>query len=276
MANDTETIKILFFGDLVGRPGRVAVRDYIENLRQENNLPDFIIANVENASHGFGLTEKNYNDMLEYGVNCMTSGNHIWDKKDIFNYIEQAENLVRPFNYPKGAKGVGSSIFDCNGAKIAVINALGQVFMNIVDSPWQAVVDEIKRLKEITPIVIVDFHAEATAEKICFAKYVSELGVSAFFGTHTHVQTADERIMSNMAYITDAGMCGSDEGVIGMDYNTSLTRFVSGLPERYDVASGGSTVTNVVEVEIETSTGNAIAIKRIFCINNEVVEEKGT
>lgn len=269
MSGDEKTIKILFFGDMVGKPGRYAVRDYIDELRKNDEMPDFIIANVENASHGFGLTEKNYNEISGYGVDCMTSGNHIWDKKDIFNYIDNADKLVRPFNYPAGTPGVGSRIFEIqNGLKIAVVNALGRVFMAPVDSVWECVRDEIKRLKEITPIVIVDFHAEATAEKICFGRFCSELGVSAFFGTHTHVQTADEQIFNNMAYITDAGFSGTSDGVIGMEYSTSLSRFTTVIPERYDVAEGDITQVCAVEVELNPSTGYAVAIKRVFCSRN--------
>lgn len=261
-------IKVVFFGDLVGKPGRFAVRDFLSE-----NKYDFVIANVENASHGFGLTEKNYNELIEYGVNCMTSGNHIWDKREIFNYIDNANNLLRPINYPTGTKGFGSNIFDFDGVKIAVLNVLGKVFINAVDFQWEMIKEEIKRLKEITPIVIIDFHAEATAEKICFAKYCSELGVSAFFGTHTHVQTADESIINGMGYITDAGFCGCTEGVIGMEYQTSLARFLTGIPERYEVANGKSVQVNAVEVEIDTTSGNTVAIKRIFCITDKDKEE---
>lgn len=258
-----KTIKILFFGDLVGKPGRFALRNFL-NENSDKLDEYFIIANVENASHGFGLTEKNYNDLSEWGVDCMTSGNHIWDKKEIFNYIDSAEKLLRPINYPKNLQGAGSRIFEKNGTKIAVINILGKVFMNLVDAQWDIIKEEIKRLKEITPIVIIDFHAEATAEKLCFGRYCSELGVSAFFGTHTHVQTADENIINHMGYITDAGFCGASDGIIGMDYKTSLTRFLTSIPERYEVADGEPLQVNAVEVEIEKDTGYAAAIKRIF------------
>ncbi len=277
----SETIKILFFGDIVGRPGRFVVRDYLADLKEKNALPDFVIANCENASHGFGLTENNYNQLLEYGIDCLTSGNHIFDKKDIFTFIENADRLVRPFNYPNGVPGAGSRILgirdqgletsDCkqdeadHPVKIAVINILGQTFLPPIDSPWTGAIEEIKRLKEITPIVIVDFHAEATAEKICFGKYCSDFGVSAFLGTHTHVQTADEKITDNgMAYITDAGSCGAAEGVIGMDYETSLKRFTTGLPERYDVSDEKPYMINAVEIEVEVATGCATSISRIF------------
>lgn len=268
---DGKTIKILFFGDMVGKPGRFALRDY---LAEKSSQYDFVIANVENASHGFGLTEKNYNDISDYGVDCMTSGNHIWDKRDIFTYIDKADKLLRPINYPKGSAGVGSRIFEKDGFKVGVISVLGRVFMNIVDSQWEIVKDEILKIKEITPIVVIDFHAEATAEKICFGRYCSELGASAFFGTHTHVQTADESIINNMGYITDAGFCGASDGVIGMEYQTSLNRFLTGIPERYDVADSDTTQVNAVEVEIEKDTGYAVAIKRIFCSRNNKEEEE--
>ena len=263
LKSDDNILKVLFFGDLVGRPGRYAIKDFLEKNKQDY---DFVIANVENASHGFGLTEKNYNELSEYGLNCMTSGNHIWDKKEIFNYIDKADKLVRPFNYPEKTPGFGSRIFELpNGIKIGVINVLGRVFMAPVESQWSVVKSEIMKLKEITPIIIVDFHAEATAEKICFGRFCADLGVSAFFGTHTHVQTADEHIVNNMGYITDAGFCGTVDSVIGMDYHTSLNRFTTVIPERYDVADGNVVQLNAVEVEIDQTSGHTVAIKRVFC-----------
>ena len=272
--SDGKIIKVIFFGDIVGKPGRVAVRDFLQKNDTFKNY-DFIIANIENASHGFGLTEKNYKDFLEYGVNAMTCGNHIWDKRDIYNYIDSADKLLRPINYPQGTRGVGSRIFDMGEFKIGVINVLGRVFMNLVDSPWQMVKEEIERIKQITPIVVIDFHAEATAEKICFGKFCSELGASAFWGTHTHVQTADESIINGMGYITDAGFCGASDGVIGMDYQTSLARFLTAIPERYEVAKGETTQVNAVEVHIDSSSGKALYIKRIFCSRNNLEEESG-
>ena len=231
-----KTIKIIFFGDLVGKPGRFAVKKFLAEHKY-----DFVIANVENASHGFGLTEKNYNELSAMGIDCMTSGNHIWDKKEIFSYIDKAEKLIRPINYPVGTKGVGSRVFDCGDYKIGVMNILGKVFINIVD-----------------------FHAEATAEKICFAKYCSQLGVSVFLGTHTHVQTADECIMNNMGYITDVGFCGAYDSVIGMEYKNSLAHFTTNLPSRYEVADSQIFQTSAVELEIDPLTGHTVAIKRIL------------
>ena len=267
-------IKVIFFGDIVGKPGRFAVRDFLQKDDTFKNY-DFIVANIENASHGFGLTEKNYKDFIEYGINAMTCGNHIWDKRDIYNYIDSADKLLRPINYPQGTKGVGSRIFDMGDFKIGVINVLGRVFMNLVDSPWLIVKEEIERIKQITPIIVIDFHAEATAEKICFGEYCSELGASAFWGTHTHVQTADESIINGMGYITDAGFCGASDGVIGMDYQTSLSRFLTAIPERYEVAKGETTQVNAVEVHIDSSSGKALSIKRIFCSRNNLEEESG-
>lgn len=272
MTDSSSTIKIIFFGDIVGKPGRLAVRDFLQKNDTFKKY-DFIIANIENASHGFGLTEKNYKDFLSFGINAMTCGNHIWDKKDIYNYIDEAENLLRPINYPVGTRGIGSKIFDMGNFKIGVINVLGRVFMSPIDSPWHLVEEEIKNLKEVTPIVVIDFHAEATAEKVCFGKFCSKLGVSALFGTHTHVQTADESIINNMGYITDAGFCGASDGVIGMDYETSLARFLSCIPERYEVAEGKTVQVNAVEVEIEKSTGHALAVKRVFCSRDNIEKE---
>ena len=199
MSGNAKNLRILFFGDITGRQGRTAVKSFIANLKEK---PDFVIANIENASHGFGLTKKNYEDLSASGIDCFTSGNHIWDKKDIYDYIDDAEKLVRPINYPDGTRGAGARIFDIKGHKLAVINALGRVFMPPIDSPWEVVTKEIDRLKQnnVTSIII-DFHAEATAEKICFSKYLAkkynnaELAlVKGDIGTHTHVQTADEII----------------------------------------------------------------------------------
>ncbi len=261
-----DTIKILFLGDITGRQGRTAVKSYIASLKEK---PDFVVANIENASHGFGLTKKNYEELSEAGIDCFTSGNHIWDKKDIYEYIDEAKNLVRPINYPSGTRGVGSQVFEINEQKLAVINALGRVFMPPIDSPWQVVTQEIERLKEQgVEHIIIDFHAEATAEKICFSKYLAHTYntednalIKGFFGTHTHVQTADEKIYEGMAYITDAGFCGTVESVIGMEYETSLRRLSTSLPERYEIAESSLAQINGVEVLIDRT--KSTQIKRI-------------
>lgn len=262
----TAKLKILFFGDIVGKLGRKAVGDYLKELKEQGIAPDFAIANAENASHGFGLTERNYNELTET-LDCLTSGNHIWDKREIFNYIDKAEKLVRPINYPKKTPGVGSRVFEVGDVKIAVINALGRVFMPPIDSQWEIIEKEVKKLKKITPIILIDFHAEATAEKVCFAKFCSALGVTAVFGTHTHIQTSDEKIMNNMGYITDVGFCGVAESVIGMEFQTSLKRLTTGLPERYELPESKVIQINAVELLINTDgdkAGEALEIKRIL------------
>lgn len=269
----SKKLKIIFFGDIVGRLGRKAVGECLQELKAGENPPDFAIANVENASHGFGLTEKNYKELCNYGFDCLTSGNHIWDKKDIFKYINTAEKLLRPINYPKKTKGSGSKVFELGETKLAVINAMGRTFMPQSDSPWEVVKKEVKKLKKITPNILIDFHAEATAEKICFARFCSELGISALIGTHTHVQTADEKIINDMAYITDAGFCGVSDSVIGMDYKTSLKRLSTGLPERYGIPTSKVVQINAVEILLDVETGKSLDIKR-FCLEKDYQEAK--
>ena len=275
---EQDNLKILFFGDITGRQGRNALKSFLASSDMSNT---FVIANIENASHGFGLTKKNYEDLTNSGVNCFTSGNHIWDKKDVYEYINNAQNLVRPINYPIGTPGVGSQIFEFNGFKIGVINALGRVFMPPMDSPWQIVVEEINKLKSNgIENIFIDFHAEATAEKICFSKFLAKeynneenALIKGFFGTHTHVQTADEQIYNGMAYITDAGFCGSADSVIGMEYSTSLKRLSTSLPERYEIAETGLAQINGVEVLIDRT--KATQIKRInILVDNKEQERK--
>ena len=263
-------VKIMFLGDIAGRPGRYAVRDYIAKL--SDNKPDFIIANVENASHGFGLTNKNYNELLSYGIDCFTSGNHIWDKREIFEYIDTADKLIRPINYPKGTKGKGYRIFETDKFKIGVINVLGRTFMGTVDSYIELLDSAIEEIKKETNVIFMDIHAEATAEKLCVARYYSEKGVSLIAGTHTHVQTADEQIINNTAYITDAGFCGSKDSIIGMDYEISIRRLISAIPERLDVANSKILQINGILAVINCISGHALSIKRI----NEIITEENT
>ncbi|MFH0703111.1 MAG: TIGR00282 family metallophosphoesterase [bacterium] len=256
-----EYIEVIFFGDIIGRPGRYAVAKYLNELE---NKPDFVIANVENASHGFGLTEKNYNELVNIGINALTSGNHIWDKNEIFKYIDKADRLVRPLNYPEGTPGVGSRIFKVGEISICVINVLGRIFMSPMDSPWTTLENEIKKNQYETPIIIIDFHAEATAEKISLGYFADRLGISAFIGTHTHIQTADEKFLeNNTAYITDVGCCGASKSVIGMDIETSVKRLKTGLPVRFEVASLDESQINAVRILIKAKTGCAEKIERI-------------
>lgn len=279
MANSKQK-KVIFLGDIVGRPGRQVVKDYLDAKKSlENNENYFVIANVENASGGFGLSEKNHNELIETGIDCFTSGNHIWDRKEIFNYIGNSDRLIRPINYPvQTTPGVGSKVFELEECKIGVINVLGRIFMPPIDSPWEVVENEVKKIKELTNIIIIDFHAEATAEKMCFARWCASLGISALIGTHTHVQTSDAQIISSeagkTAYITDAGFCGCTEGVIGMDYTSSLTRLKDSLPERFEVLNSGNKEANGVEICIDINSGDAIDIKsfKFTKNNNEVID----
>jgi metallophosphoesterase (TIGR00282 family) len=260
----SEKFKILFLGDITGRAGRNAVQKFLNKKRKY----DFVIANVENASHGFGLTRKNHDEIASFGVDCMTSGNHIWDKKDVFQFIDESEFLIRPLNYHKSAPGTGYKIFN---DKIAIVNLLGRVFMTPVDCPFVALEKIVKKIGK-NKIIIVDFHAEATAEKISFAKFASTLGVSAVLGTHTHVQTADEKIMDEKcACITDVGFCGSYKGVIGMEYEGSLKHLITGLPQRFEVVEKPESLQiNAVEITFDADTNRALDIKRI----NKIVEAK--
>lgn len=267
--------KILFIGDIVGRPGRETVQNYLvdNNKKQEY---DFIIANIENASHGFGLTKKNHDELISYGINCMTSGNHIWDKKDILTYIDESEVLIRPNNYHKSAQGVGYRIFE--DKNIIVLNFLGRTFMPPIDCPFvslECAMDEISKITNIKDkIILIDFHAEASAEKQCFAKYAfDKYSISAFIGTHTHVQTADERIINGCAYITDVGYCGSKNSVIGMEFESSYKRLLTSINERFDVETSPPYVLNACEIIFE---GNiAQSIKRItFEYNKEDVSNE--
>ncbi len=266
---------VLFFGDVVGRPGRAALRTVLVDKKNEyadsfGNY-DFLIVNAENASHGFGLTEKNHNELMSYGANCLTSGNHIWDKKDIYRYIDDSNILIRPYNYHKTARGVGYRIFN---DKILVINLLGKTFMQPVNCPFQSIAELAEKINFEDKIVIVDYHAEATAEKIAFAKYALTLGVRAVIGTHTHVQTADEKILDGRcAYITDAGFTGAFDSVIGMDFDSSYRRLVTSIPERFDVAESDFTQVNAVKISFCGENNLPEEIKRInFVYKNEYKE----
>lgn len=271
----SENLSVLFFGDIVGRPGREALQFVLQNsLEYFNQKFDFVIANVENASHGFGLTLKNHDAILSYGVNCMTSGNHIWDKKDIYQFIDDSPALIRPYNYHKKARGVGYRIFN---DKILVINLLGKTFMQPVNCPFQALEELAEKLNFEDKVVIVDYHAEATAEKIAFAKYASSYGVNAVIGTHTHVQTADEKIIDEKCgYITDAGFVGSYDSVIGMDYQSSINRLITSIPERFDVAESPLIQVNAVKFVFNLENNSCVDIKRINFVYEKNAKEGET
>lgn len=268
MQTPKDTIDILFFGDIVGRPGREAVKWYLSQLPPDQKA-DVVIANVENATHGFGLSEKNYNELLDAGVDIMTGGNHIWDRKEIFEFIYSADKLLRPANFPGQAPGVGAKVFEINGIKIGVLNLIGQVFMGNYNSPWEQLDALLPQLVYETPIVFIDFHAEASAEKIACARYASQLGASAFTGTHTHVQTADQRIFNDrMGYITDSGFCGIYESIIGMKIEPGIDRLRTMYPNKMDVADGSIVQVNGSRFTVAVKTGICQNITRVNVVHD--------
>lgn len=255
-------MNILVLGDIIGENSVKRVKTILPNLIKENNI-DFVITNGENTAEGMGITSKIFKDLMSAGVNVVTMGNHTWGKKDIFNIIEN-KNLLRPANYPKDVLGNGYGIYECNNKKIAVINLIGRVDMNVLsENPFIIAQDIIDKIKDNVDIIIVDFHAEATAEKIAMG-YFLDGKITCLYGTHTHVATADEIILENgTAYITDIGMCGPQKSVIGMDVDVSIKRFVTTLPERYKVSADSKINCNGIILNINDETCRAERIRRI-------------
>lgn len=230
-------MRILAVGDIVGEAGLKKAKEILPNLKKEKNI-DFVIINGENVAGGMGITEKLYKEILAIGANVVTMGNHTWAKKDIFSFIDEPQ-LIRPANYPEGVVGKGYGIYESKGKRIAVINMIGRTEMNILtENPFLLMNKIIEEIKEKCDIIILDFHAEATAEKIAMGYYLDGK-VTIVFGTHTHVQSADEQILpKGTGYITDIGMTGPKNSVIGMDIEASIKRFETTLPERYKLAEG--------------------------------------
>lgn len=255
-------MKILAIGDIVGESGVKKLKEMLLDIKTKNNI-DFVIVNAENSAGGMGITSKIYNDLKEMKVNVITMGNHTWGKKDIFSFID-SPNLIRPANYSKGVVGKGYGIYECKGKKIAVINLIGRTDMSIQsDNPFTAVQDIIDKISKNVDIIVIDFHAEATAEKIAM-KYYLDGKATVIFGTHTHVQTADEEITKNgTAYITDIGMTGPKESVIGMDVAASVKRFLTSLPEKYKLAEGDCILNGCI-FEINDDNCRAEKITRVF------------
>lgn len=255
-------MKILFIGDIVGKTGRNVVKALLPSLTDKYKV-DLVIANAENIAGGFGLTEPLVAELFRMGVHVITTGNHVWDKKDFVHYISKDNRVLRPINYPPGVPGYGSIVFNAPGGyKVAVLNVSGRVFMNGMDCPFRATASEIERLSKEANIIFVDFHAEATSEKIALG-YFLDGKVSAVIGTHTHVQTADEKILPNgTAYITDAGMTGPANSVIGMEISQIIQRFLTSMPAKFETAPGEAILSGVV-VEINTETGRATGIQRV-------------
>jgi metallophosphoesterase (TIGR00282 family) len=258
-------MNILFIGDIVGKIGRQTVRTLLPGLIQKYKL-DFVIVNGENAAGGFGITEKTATELFDCGVHVITTGNHIWDKKEALSYITKENRVLRPINYPSGVPGTGSIVITLPGKeKVAVINVSGRVFMNILDCPFRTSLREVERLSEITNIIIIDMHAEATSEKTAFGYYMDGK-VSAVVGTHTHVQTADEKILpQGTAYISDVGMTGPEISVIGVEKQQIIDKFLDHMPRKYDIAGGKGMLCAVV-LEIDANSGRSTAIQRVQLI----------
>lgn len=253
---------LLFIGDIVGRPGRDLVRRAVPALVARHQV-DLVIANVENSAAGFGVTPDIADDLLAYGVNVMTGGNHTWDKKEILPYFAEQPRLLRPINMPAGTPGRGTFVATtARGVSVAVINAMGRVFMTAIDDPFRVVVEEIAAVKSEAAIVFLDFHAEATSEKAAMGWHLDGQ-VAAVVGTHTHVQTADERILPRgTAYISDVGMTGPHDSVIGVERSAVIQRFLTGLPQRFETASANPRL-NAVLIKADEQTGRALSIERL-------------
>ena len=261
---------ILFIGDIVGRPGRELVRRGLRGLVAHLGA-DLVIANVENAAAGFGLTRDIGDTFVEAGVDVMTSGNHIWDKKEVLEYMPLEPRLLRPANYPAGAPGRGSYVAQTgDGRAVGVINVMGRVFMLQIDDPFAVVLREIEAIRHRTRVIIVDFHAEATSEKVAMGWHLDGK-VTAVLGTHTHVQTADERVLPNgTAYLTDAGMTGPHDSIIGMERQPSLARFLTGMPIKFEPAAGNARLNGAL-IEADDKTGRATRITRVSYSEAEIL-----
>jgi metallophosphoesterase (TIGR00282 family) len=260
-------MKILFIGDIVGEAGRKALRKGVPNLIEKLKI-DFVAANAENAAGGFGITRDVGREIFSLGVDVLTSGNHIWDKKEAVSYIDDEPRLLRPANFPDTVPGKGSIVTETrSGETIAVLNISGRVFMNQTDNPFSVSKREIARLRKQSKIIIVDFHAEATSEKSAFGWFLDG-DVSAVIGTHTHVQTADETVLpKGTAFITDVGMTGPVNSIIGIKKEQIIRKFLTYMPARFETAKGPSVLSAVV-IEINTRTGFSKNIERLQIQSN--------
>lgn len=255
-------MKILFIGDIIGRPGRQAVRKLLPGLLAEHGI-DLVVANGENAAGGFGITEQVAAELFSLGIDVLTSGNHLWDKKESLDYIQREPRILRPANYPQGAVGARFGVFEArNKVRVGIFCLQGRVFLPAIDCPFHQADGMIDHLRQEANIIIVDVHAEATSEKVALGWHLDGR-VAAVIGTHTHVQTADERILpKGTAYITDVGMTGGCDGVIGMDREAVLKRFLTGMPQKFETAKGDVRL-NAVVMEIDDQSGKAKQIYRL-------------
>lgn len=256
-------MRILCIGDIVSRTGRNMLFKYVDDLKYKANI-DLVIANGENSNHGRGMTRSCYNEMKRAGVDAFTMGNHVWGAKEVIPILENEGDVVRPANLPDGVPGSGSIVVTAgNGIKVGIINLMGQVDMTPCNSPFAAADREVEKLCAITPVILVDFHAEATSEKIAMGYYLDGR-VSAVFGTHTHVQTADAKILENgTGYITDLGMTGPADSVLGMSKTIIMHRFTTGMPQKFEIASGKGQLCGCI-FTIDEATGKSTAVERIW------------
>ena len=256
-------MKLLFIGDIVARPGRELLRRGLKTIVRDYAI-DVVIANIENAAGGSGVTRAIADEALALGVHALTSGNHIWNKREVLEFIDEEPRLIRPANYPAGAPGAGSYVFQtADGIGVGVVNVMGRVFLATIDDPFNAAAREIKRVRdEGARIIVVDFHGEATSEKIAFGWHFDGQA-TAIVGTHTHVATADERVLpGGTAYITDVGMTGPHDGVIGMERTAIISRFLTGIPVQLEAASGDPRLNGVI-IDADPATGRATSITRL-------------
>jgi metallophosphoesterase (TIGR00282 family) len=254
-------MNLLFIGDIVGRAGRRAVRKLLPKLNQEYQI-DLIIANAENSAGGFGITEKVASELFDYGIDCLTMGNHTWDNKNIFKFIDDQNKIIRPLNYMPGVPGRGWTILENNGTKVGVINLIGQVYMQESNSPVMIYDNNISQIKDEVDLVVIDFHAEATGEKLAFAHYVDGK-TSCVMGTHTHVQTSDEKILPRgTGYITDLGLTGAVDSILGMKKKKVVEKYKTKMPGRYDVGTGQCQLEGLL-AEIDNNSGETINVNRI-------------
>lgn len=262
-------MNILFIGDIIGKLGRQLTRQLLPELKKKYS-PDLIIANGENSAHGYGITEKVHKELIEMGIEVITMGNHIWDKKELVKNIDKLPEVVRPANYPPQVPGKGHLVLNVKGTKVGILNLVGRVFMQAMDCPFQAAEKLIPTLK--TNVVIVDMHAEATSEK-CAMGWFLDGKVSAVLGTHTHVMTADERILpQGTAFISDVGMVGAHNSIIGMNKEQILKRFTTQMPERFEPTDTGPGLFNAVILKIDAVSGRAKEIKRIVKVVEKLAD----
>ena len=256
------TLNILCIGDVIGKPGRMALFNRVSSLQREHKI-DFTILNVENSASGNGITPRLYGELTALPIQAFTSGNHIYSKKEIIPHFDECERLIRPLNFPPGNPGTGFRFFKVGNTSVAVVNLIGRVFMGLYDCPFQAMERYLPELRAKTPIIIVDFHAEATSEKMAMGWYLNG-HVSGVYGTHTHVQTADERILDRgTAFISDVGMVGPRNSVLGVQIPPVLHRFFTAMPAKFEPAEGPC-IFSAVKMTVEKESGRATHIQRIL------------